>query len=218
MERRAKLAKPVALSDSVQRRLEKYALAASAAGVGAMALGAPAEGKVIYSPGTHVVGHNQTYNFATDHFLIPEFKLVNGYGCSDVCFGALFALPAGHQDGVEGNFCKGFFLTHKCAYPLKTGAIIGPNQPFSGGLLFSEASSGGQWYNVKSAYLGLRFRIDGKVHYGWAHLKMDIPQFTMTLDGYAYETVAGRPIEAGAKGDEWTPPAQALGGLAVGRR
>jgi hypothetical protein len=46
------------LSESVQRQLNMYALAASAAGVSLLALASPAEGRIIY---THIhKGHQGT--------------------------------------------------------------------------------------------------------------------------------------------------------------
>jgi hypothetical protein len=59
--------------------------------------------------------------------------------------------------------------------------------------------------NVSNRYLGLKFKIDGKTHYGWARLTVQLPgNFLVkaTLTGYAYETVAGKAIRAGqTKGD-----------------
>jgi hypothetical protein len=58
---------------------------------------------------------------------------------------------------------------------------------------------------VKNRYLGLKFVINGKVHYGWARLNVtfgtgsspaNVPVFA-TLTGYAYETIPGKAIIAG---------------------
>jgi hypothetical protein len=62
----------------------------------------------------------------------------------------------------------------------------------------------GPWANggkgVKNRYLGLKFYISGKVHYGWARLTVtfDGKFFVETLTGYAYETIPNRPIITGA--------------------
>jgi hypothetical protein len=45
------------LSDSVHQRLNMYAVAASAAGVGILALAQPADAKIVYTP-AHVVIHS----------------------------------------------------------------------------------------------------------------------------------------------------------------
>ncbi len=48
--------KPSTLSESLQRHLNAYALAASAAGVGMLALAQPAEAKIVYHRTHHVIG------------------------------------------------------------------------------------------------------------------------------------------------------------------
>jgi hypothetical protein len=60
------------------------------------------------------------------------------------------------------------------------------------------------WLNggkgVKNKYLGLRFFIHGKAHYGWARITVTPGKFfQVELTGYAYETVANRPLDAGQK-------------------
>ena len=58
---------------------------------------------------------------------------------------------------------------------------------------------GGPWANVQHRYLGLKFFINGKVHYGWARLNVHwyVPDVSGTLTGYAYETVPGKSIITG---------------------
>lgn len=57
----------------------------------------------------------------------------------------------------------------------------------------------GNWVNVTNRYLGLKFKIHGKVHYGWTRLSIEYVNgsFTEPLTGYAYETIPGKSIIAG---------------------
>jgi hypothetical protein len=57
----------------------------------------------------------------------------------------------------------------------------------------------GAWRNVTNHYLGIKFHINGQVHYGWARLNVTIGGFgpVVTLTGYAYETIVGHGITAG---------------------
>jgi hypothetical protein len=57
----------------------------------------------------------------------------------------------------------------------------------------------GKWTYVRNGYLGLKFKIHGKTHYGWARLGVihDGFKLTGTLTGYAYETIANKAIVAG---------------------
>lgn len=78
----------------------------------------------------------------------------------------------------------------------------------------------------------MQFLINGEVHFGWARLTVladkKHEEVTATLTGYAYETIAGRPIKAGqthgtadgaaieSRAD--SPTAPGLGLLALGSR
>jgi hypothetical protein len=109
---------------------------------------------------------------------------------------------------------------------------VGPKPRFAGKLLMGRASittfcGGGQrqiigpWENggkgVKDRYLGLKFKIKGKIHYGWARLNFPYAQGA-TMTGYAYETIANKPIVTGkTKGpDVITVQPASLGRLAQG--
>jgi hypothetical protein len=88
----------------------------------------------------------------------------------------------------------------------------------------------GQWVNVTNRFLGLKFEIHGRTHYGWARLSIGYNRFglTATLTGYAYETIPNKSITAGAtKGPDDEEPApvslkrhdreaRMLGALALG--
>jgi hypothetical protein len=45
---------------------------------------------------------------------------------------------------------------------------------------------------------GIKFLINGEVHYGWARLSITKSYYLLT--GYAYETVANKAIPAGEEG------------------
>jgi hypothetical protein len=60
----------------------------------------------------------------------------------------------------------------------------------------------GPWMGNKTRYLGLKFFINGKAHYGWARVKVaqaidGSPRLSATITGYAYETVANKAITTG---------------------
>ena len=77
----------------------------------------------------------------------------------------------------------------------------------------------GQWLNVTNRYLGLKFKIDGKFHYGWARVSVQLPGSFLidtTLTGYAYETVPGKAIEAGQTAGQTDKSSMGLGRLALG--
>ena len=52
----------------------------------------------------------------------------------------------------------------------------------------------GQWKPNTNRYLGLKFQIKRKTHYGWA--RVSFIKGTATLLSYAYETIPNKPIKA----------------------
>ena len=211
---------PVRLSASLNQQLNMYALAASAAGVSLLALAEPAEAKIVYTKVHQDISPNGIYGLDLNHdgtmdFVIRIHSTLSGYPLS--------AMEA-YGNAVEGS---GHF-----ALPLSKGAPIGPSQSFivatsSGGERMANAycsvegscRTSGPWVNVKNRYLGLKFQIDGKTHYGWARLSVAVQNYTVTatLTGYAYETIANKAIRAGqTSGGADATPAQ-LDGAQSGR-
>jgi hypothetical protein len=76
----------------------------------------------------------------------------------------------------------------------------------------------GYWNYAQNRFLGVKFQIMGRTHYGWARFK-DSSCRGATLTGYAYETIPNKPIIAGkTKGpDVVTVQPGSLGALAAGR-
>ena len=223
---------PSQLSESLHRRLNAYALAAGAAGVGMMAVAIPtAEAKIVYTPAHRVIGPDSKYLLDLNHDGIPDFTITNSYNCPDSCVSIIVAKPANGTYGVEGPLSSQGHASW--AYALKAGAIIGPKRPFSASALEFAGSgvcnpAGSHWCNLKR-YLGLSFKIHGKTHYGWARISMGSAKgrIEAVLLGYAYETIADKAIIAGATNGPQdaepaashnlhTPEPATLGALAMG--
>jgi hypothetical protein len=189
----------VEFTSELENALLTYAAVASAVG---LVLVSPqqSEAKIIYTPAHQIIGKNARYHLDLNHDRLPDFTLVNKHDCNtDFCIDVLSAIPAA-GNGVEG---KPGFLSIPYAYALKRGALVGPKQPFAGKLMASSDSGQGtigRWLNVTNGYLGLKFKIHGQTHYGWARLTVKIlgsATIRTTLTGYAYETIPNRPIVAG---------------------
>lgn len=231
---------PGNLPESAHKQLNMYALAASAAGVGLLALASPAEAKIVYTPAHLVIAPKHSYNVDLNHDKITDFTIVNHVSaCTDFCFFELRQYAAGGNSAAGYAVGSGQFL----GSDLKPGARIGPRSPFHKGTAALVVARSnvytskqtivyGPWANVKDRYLGLKFQINGETHYGWARLNVKVSQtkITATLTGYAYETIPNKPIIAGeTKGlDEMrivepnatlatpTPQSNMLGALALG--
>jgi len=204
---------PAHLSGSLDKRLNMYMLAAGATGVGLLALVQPAEGRIVYTPAHVIIGYGGVHSFAIDlnHDDIADFGIyMFANSCTSECAAGLWVKGATGSDDVEGKQPS----SHRSSYAwaLRPKAKIGPHAPFGdqGGLgdvmlgISSFPSTGhrnvsGRWNNVKNRYLGFKFDIHGKTHYGWARLNVRDKghHITATLTGYAYETIPNKPIVAG---------------------
>jgi hypothetical protein len=201
---------PFKISDSLHQRINMYALAASAAGVSLLALSQPAEAKIVYTKTHRVIGSNGIYSLdlnqdGTVDFLIQEWTSVS----SGLGFNALLVQEA-LGNGVAGSIVKHSTQSFHFASALKAGTRIGSGERFihrgyhgeeMASVFQSDLGGGtfGQWVDVNNRYLGLRFRVDGKTHYGWARMSVRVQGFdiTATLTGYAFETIPGKSIRAG---------------------
>jgi hypothetical protein len=195
------------LCESIHQQLNMYALAAGAAGAGMLALALPAEGKIVYTPTHRVIAPRHSYNIDLNHDKIIDFTIANSVSaCTDLCFYELRQKPAGGNRAIGYGSASQILLDSA----LNPGARIGPRSPFKKGtaaLVVARANYYtsnativyGPWANVKDRYLGLEFKIKGKIHYGWARLSVTVSKTTITatLTGYAYETIANKPIITG---------------------
>ena len=232
---------PAELSASTQQRLNMYALAASAAGVGVLALLQPAEAKIVYTP-THQVTNRRT----------PLYIDLNHDGINDFAISTYYAGGSGFTYGIRAYQVPKYTGTNRVmgkgnyAYALRAGVEIGPKKQFNPGdvrmasWIENDFSTKryfrGLWANhgkgVKNRYLGFRFVVNGKIHFGWARVTITFgnnkrSNLYGTLTGYAYETIPGKAIIAGAtKGPDdaepttvlssHTPEPVTLGALAMG--
>ncbi len=210
---------PVNFSQSLHKQLNMYALAGSAAGLGMMGLAHPADAKIVYTPAHVIIGHGGFSGYAIDlnHDGIADFALGTIHNsCTSECGAGLSAFVVG-GDGIEG---KKATSTNNASYAwaLRPKARIGRRAPFGGKgpehkdvmvSVFSLSGSrkvSGEWNNVNGRYLGFKFSIHGKTHFGWARLnvRVHLHYITATLTGYAYETIPNKAIIAGAtKGPEY---------------
>jgi hypothetical protein len=188
------------LPESLLHALNMYALAATAAGVGMLALVPQAAGKIIYTKAHKVVRYNDG----------PIFFDLNNDGVNDF---ALSGESMGTTSGAHANL--NVYAAHRgnavwsvqsqghhCAAAVYAGQFIGPKRKFSPNELvmfflntfLGSGSAFCPWINKPIAYLGLRVEINGKEHYGWARISFFGDATTLT--GYAYETIPNKAIVA----------------------
>jgi hypothetical protein len=215
-------------------RLKTYALAASAAGVGLLALAKSADAEIVYTPA----------NTMFDQGTLPidllgdgnvEFTLIDT--ATRIGTGSQFR--SSRILGVSGSTGASVVVQGKFAGALESRQVIGSSRRFKnvnsnrvrmadiGDYACGSSCSGkfgtGPWQNAQDLFLGLKFQISGETHYGWARLTTksspDKVVLEVRLSGYAYETVAGQSLKAGQRtgsDDASLPEAGTVGALAGG--
>lgn len=214
----------VVLRDTIVKRLGAYAVTAGA-GAGLLVCAQPAQADIVYTPAnTTLTGGTLSIDLTNNG--TADFRLTNLWSFSKavrpLMGSAVLRLLSINGLGITGN--------QVMAYPggnadaLQAGARIGPGAAFAPGS--HEMASGvntypsmpgfGPWANVSDRYLGLQFQLSGQTYYGWAELSVTAfgGSIEATLQGYAYDTVAGQQILAGQT--TATPEPGTLGLLAAG--
>jgi hypothetical protein len=172
-----------------------------------LALAQPAEAKIIYTPANVKLPMDVDYPLDLNHDGKADFSFYQGTGnChGGYCNSTLrvFKLMAGNR--VWGQRPLNY------ASALRAGVRVGTHGKFSNSASVM-ARWGcspqncpefyGPWANggngVQNRYLGFKFQIKGKTHFGWARLTVRFNfQWDTTLTGYAYETVANKSIITG---------------------
>lgn len=224
--------KIASLSNSVHEQLSRYAIAAGAAGVGILALAGPAEAEIVYTP-THVVLTHGSLALDLNNDGMVDFVLLDKYHRKGQTTNSFWLYVNPEHKGNAAVGRQGTYF--RSASTLNRGSQIGPKNQFNGNLMAFACSFAnttdcrvGKWFDVSDRYLGLKFTISGKTHYGWARLNVSFQPnwgkgtLKATLTGYAYETIpnksiiAGQTMEAVEVAEKLGATPATLGALAMG--
>jgi hypothetical protein len=183
------------LAPHLNRKILAYTAVAGAAAACAV----PSTAEVVYTAVNRPV--RSSFFIDLNHDGIYDFhiysSLLSGAGVVEV-------FPArGNTIVAEDHGCS---LVNAAA-PLPKGTVIGPGKPLQASAtcmayLPYGGPSEGPWKEVKHHYLGFAFVINGKEHFGWARMSLNkfLFNYTAIIEGYAYETIPGKPIIAGDEG------------------
>lgn len=183
---------PFSLNDRLNKNLLAYMATASAAGVSLLAITQSAEAKVVYTPAHRPITVGSRLDLNGDG--IPDFTFRSNLYICGTCgyFQVLAPKPNKFMSGGQ---------------PLAAGVSVGPSAEFHGGREImvdwcscsGNPSTGGPWLGIQNEYMGFQFNIKGQLHFGWARFSVT-DKGGITLTGYAYETVALKPIMTGDTG------------------
>src|SRR5579862_6688722 len=205
LDHRSRGATPLLLN--LEKRLFAYAVAA---GGGLIVIVQPAAGEIIYTASNTPMAQGfaggaitqfDINNDGTPDFAFSNFSyLTHGLGAVDLKISP--DLTGNAVIGVQGQ-------QRALASALAGGVEVGPNANFQSkslymaGVFFGSTNTlrSGSWLFVETAYLGLKFMVNGETHYGWARIKFVSPVgfnfLSGSIAGYAYETTPNQPILAG---------------------
>jgi hypothetical protein len=192
--------------------LEKNLLAYAAAGAGLMAIAQPAAAEVIYTPSnipiTQGFAGGSTTSLDLNNDGTADFAFSNfSYFTHGLGEAYLKILPDQTGNEIAGIQIKG--QRHITAAALPAGVEVGPSANFQSspqGLFMAGIFNGsqnnsfsGSWLKVETAYVGLKFMVDGETHYGWARVKLVGPgaYSSASIYGYAYESIPNQAIVTG---------------------
>ncbi len=211
------------LRHNLEKKLLSYTAAASAVCMAGL-LPAPAAAEIVYTPADIVTKHElDTLDIDGDG--VADFQFIHftyfrcGHPCStSVVFYDSFALTGLQtSNAVVRDGMRSFSMAK-----LPANAVVGNNDTFihQGRILLSFFPPSAQWVPPARGYVGLKFMISGEVHYGWLRVTIAHPSpYTVTIGGYAYETVPNKPIvinqRPGGSAQE-VPTPGSLGSLAAG--
>ena len=202
------------LPAKLEHKLFAYGAVASAAGVGMLALAQPAQASVVFTRTHQTISPNTTLSLDLNNDGVVDFTIIDtthvggivATGSSLVGHGSLAIQKLQSSNQVVGKF--GF------AAAIGPNKKIGPPSPFEAYAVMpieqcdgipdtSQVELFGFWINQRNRYLGLKFTINGEVHYGWARLSTShfICQISAVMTGYAYETQPNTPIVTGPSDD-----------------
>lgn len=210
------------IAESLNRRLASYAIAAAAAGVATLACSAPAEGEPICKILSLQLSNTTTYALNPANQIAPPFNIAQT---------TLSSVPSSGYYSFWWN--RGFFVANSAGanalvddtglvVDAAAGALIGPDGKFgkgqSYGMMFTYGYGTFDFrahgtlkkhrgnLNLRDVnYIGFEFLQAGKIHYGWARLRMTFvrrqyyqPAVHIHILGYGYETTPNTPVAAGA--------------------
>jgi hypothetical protein len=198
----------------LQKNLEKNLLAyAAAASSGLLAMAQPAAAQIVYTPSNiplaqpFVGGAITEFDINNDG--VADFAF-NNYSYFSHGLGRAFVNISPNQvpNAIVGVQLQG--QKHVTAAALNGGVEVGPAANFQSNLSgvnlaiigaqnLSSAFASGSFLTVQTAYLGLKFVVNGETHYGWARIKLVRPGAfpSASIYGYAYESTPNLPIITG---------------------
>jgi len=191
----------------LKKRLITYSVAAGVA----LTIGTKAHTEIRYTDIDPDKVIPQAENFKTSDVLLdmnndgtPEFKIFQSYSYT-YYFYYLYSYNSVRLEPVnDGLSVINATGDNNYVAALNSNDLISSQQNFGthhllGGLSYYETSPIGQWPDMGSRFMGVKFKIGENIHYGWVRLRVPRNCENFTVIDFAYEDVPGKEIKAGQK-------------------
>lgn len=193
-----------------KNKFEKKITSYSALAAGVIAIGSTANAQIIYTdvnPDKTISDSIYMLDINNDDTM--DFQIIHSYNTS---FGNLdmVGIYASNSNEILGiNEVTSSGSTYFLPLALNNNETISAGQAtwnsYSGstmpmnmsGTFFGYPIQIGNWKNANDKYLGIKFKISGNWHYGWARFDVDNNAKSFTIKDYAYESHPGKKILAG---------------------
>ena len=235
--RLTKSAQPI--SNKLNINVESYASVALAAGVTLLALAAPANGEVVITKKTIPIppsteglpvsidlNHDGVKDFSFSLYSFAYHSFDQTLRIAPLEGGAVVGALNSPGRSYASALIRGAKVGASAHFTSKGSATIERAHGFDASSKYSRHLYGNWGGNPANRYLGVKFLIGGKTHFGWVRLTVTTEPrgFSSEITAYAYETIANKKISVGiaeataaaTQPQPFEQPQHSLGMLALG--
>jgi MYXO-CTERM domain-containing protein len=199
------------LTNSLERRIKDYSLAA--VGIGAVVFSPSASAAVVFTTVPHVVPLNSAYTVVLGGHNV--LKVINYQNTTDTTSESVSIESANGLKGMGTNrFWGPAQVVRSNQPPVTSGHLIPGGFPVHPGGVLVSSTEGRSFKGFLSGnkFIGFSFGPPGNRNYGWVEFNISQPggdgnPYSVEVVAAAYETVANQALAAGATTDNSTPPA-----------
>ncbi|MDP8313717.1 MAG: hypothetical protein RAP70_01415 [Candidatus Celaenobacter antarcticus] len=202
---------PALKKESLNKKLIMYSVAAGMT----LSLGAKAHAEIQYTNIEPNKTITQAENHETHDFLLdlnndgtPEFKIFQAFSTTYTFSYSYYfysynsVLQVATNDGLSVMRANS---VNPYVAALKSNSLISADQNFNadkvlGVVSYYDALAEGMWPGAGQKFMGVKFKIEENIHYGWIRLSVADNCGSFTVYDYAYEDEAGQAIKAGQTG------------------
>lgn len=184
---------------TLQKKLQSYAALASV-----MTVPAAASGQIIYTdldPDVEITA-GTLYEMDLNNDGIVDFRFDVGSNPGVWTKGEVYVSSSQDMNAVDATIGSlGYYYPRVLATsdPIdENNSWLAPIPYATFVIAYASGAAYGNWGGADNGYMGIRFDIDGNLHYGWVRLDVAADGSSMTLKDFAYEATAEMGIAAGA--------------------